>query len=79
MEQLKTELAKVPQDRVADATTVAKRAQQAIEAATDSDPDPTIVEKLGERLKQAAENIKNVAPTVIGIATMIATVIRNFV
>jgi hypothetical protein len=79
MEQLKTELAKVPQERAADATTVAKRAQQAVEAATDSDPDPTIVEKSGDRLKQAAENIKNVAPTVISIATMIATAIRKFV
>jgi hypothetical protein len=79
MEDLKAELAKVPQERAADAANVAKRAQQAIEAATDSDPDSTIIEQSGKRLQQAAENIKNVAPTVISIATLIATAIRKFV
>jgi len=79
IEQLSTELQKVPAEKAVEAEQAAKRAESAVAEATKATPDKDDVEYSLSRLKKAAENIAQVLPTVLPIATQIADVLRGMI
>lgn len=79
IEQLSTELQKVPAEKAEDAEQAAKRAENAVAEATKATPDKDDVAYSLSRLKKAAENIAQVLPTVLPIATQIASVLRGMI
>jgi hypothetical protein len=79
VEQLSAELQKVPAEQASDAEVVAETAKAAIEQATKAQPNKTLVQISAEGLKQAAQNIAAVLPTVLPIATQIADTLRKMI
>lgn len=79
VEQLSAELQKVPAAQAGEAEQAAKRAESAVAEATKPNPDKDDVEYSLSRLKKAAENIAQVLPTVLPIATQIADVLRRMI
>lgn len=77
--QLSAELQKVPAEQAGEAEQAAKRAESAVAEATKPNPDKDDVEYSLSRLKKAAENIAQVLPTVLPIATQIADVLRKMI
>lgn len=75
--QLSAELQKAPAEKAEEAAQVAKRAESAVTEATKPRPDQDDVEYSLSRMKKAAENIAQVLPTVLSIATQIATLLRG--
>jgi uncharacterized caspase-like protein len=78
IEQLNAELQKVPAAQSSEAEAVAETAKAAIEQATKAQPNKTLVQISAEGLKQAAQNLAAVLPTVLPIATQIADTVRTF-
>lgn len=76
--QLKTELKKIPPERAAQAEAVADMAKETIDEAAKPQPKPHKLESNADGLKKAAEKIQDVLPTVLAIATKIATTIMAF-
>jgi hypothetical protein len=77
IEQLQVELTKAPPNIEKEAEAVAQTAKALVDTASAEQPNPTMIEITGEGLKKAAENIANVMPAVLTIATQIvATVAR---
>jgi hypothetical protein len=79
IEQLHAALQQAPAERQADAEAVATFAQQLVENAVKPQPNKPIVQGTGMMLKQAAENIAGVLPTVLTIATRIVDTIGKLV
>ena len=79
VQQLNDALQQVPQHKAEDAEAVAKSAELLVETASAEKPNKTMIQISGEGLKQAAQNIADVMPTVLTIATQIVTVIARFV
>jgi NAD(P)-dependent dehydrogenase (short-subunit alcohol dehydrogenase family) len=79
VEQLSAELQQVPAEQAGEAEHAAKRAESAVAEATKPNPDKDDVEYSLSRLKKAAENIAQVLPTVLPIATQIADVLRKMI
>lgn len=79
VEQLSAELQKVPAEKASDAEAVAETAKAAVEQATKAQPNKTLVQISAEGLKQAAQNLAAVLPTVLPIATQIAETVGRFV
>ncbi len=79
IEQLSAELQQVPAEQAGEAEQAAKRAESAVAEATKPNPDKDDVEYSLSRLKKAAENIAQVLPTVLPIATQIADVLRRMI
>ncbi|NJM07193.1 hypothetical protein HC891_14905 [Candidatus Gracilibacteria bacterium] len=79
IEQLSAELQKVPAEQAGEAEAVAETAKAAIEQATKAQPNKTLVQISAEGLKQAAQNIAAVLPTVLPIATQIADTLRRII
>ncbi|MBP1468933.1 hypothetical protein EYB53_024710 [Candidatus Chloroploca sp. M-50] len=77
--QLSAELQKVPAEQAGEAEQAAKRAESAVAEATKPNPDKDDVAYSLSRLKKAAENIAQVLPTVLPIATQIADVLRKMI
>ncbi|HEU5100242.1 MAG TPA: hypothetical protein VFU22_14540 [Roseiflexaceae bacterium] len=75
IEQLNTELRKAPANKQADAEAVAEIAKDLVDRAAKEKPNRAIVQISAEGLKQAAANLDAVLPTVLPIATKIATTI----
>ena len=77
VEQLSQALAspKVQETKKEEAEAVAASAQILVETAKAEKPNKTLLQSSGEVLKKAAENLAEVAPTVIGIATQIVTAV----
>jgi hypothetical protein len=73
--QLKAVLEKVPPDRVEEAEAVATLTESVVEQASVDKPNKALLQISREGLKKAAEDIADVLPTVLGIATKIVTVI----
>ncbi len=76
--QLSAELKKVPPERAADAEAVADMAKDTVEEAAKPQPKKYKIESNAEGLKKAAENIRDVLPTVVGIAAKIAMAVKTF-
>ena len=68
---LEQRLAELPAARAEDAETIARRVKDLLEEAASSRPDPDELASRGDSLKRAAENVKEVLPTVLTIATAI--------
>ncbi len=77
--QLSAELQRVPAGQMGEAEAVAETAKAAVEQATREQPNKTMVQISGEGLKQAAQNLAAVLPTVLPLATQIADTLRKMV
>jgi hypothetical protein len=77
--QLSAELQRVPSGQAGEAEAVAETAKAAVEQATREQPNKTMVQISGEGLKQAAQNLAGVLPTVLPLATQIADTVRKMV
>ena len=69
VEQLKTELQKLPIAKREEAEAIADSAKALIEAGTKAQPNKPTVKITADGLKKAAENLAGVMPTVISIAS----------
>ena len=69
VEQLKTELQKLPIAKREEAEAIADSAKALIEAGTKAQPNKPTVKITADGLKKAAENLAGVLPTVISIAS----------
>jgi hypothetical protein len=72
-------LQKVPAEKASEAQAVAETAKTAVEQATKAQPNKTLVRISAEGLKQAAQNLAVVLPTVLSIATQIADTLRKMI
>lgn len=77
--ELQAELAKAPADKAPDAEQVATRAEAAVAAAAKPQADKEDVAYSLSRLKKAAENLGQVLPIVVTIASKIAAQIMGIV
>jgi hypothetical protein len=71
LKDLLAELAKAPADKADDAELVADNAEELMEVVAQPEANPKKVEQKLSNLKKAAEDIKEVMPTVLIIATQI--------
>lgn len=71
VKKLLAELQKAPADKVDDVELVAEDAEALIELAADPQANPKKVQRTADNLKKAAEDIKEVMPTVLVIAKQI--------
>ncbi len=71
IENLETALEKAPQDKTEEAQAVAHTAQALVEQAKAEKPNKTMLQITGEGLKQAAQNLAEVLPPVVTIASQI--------
>ena len=69
--QLQETLEGAPPDKAQEAEAVAKTAELLVQTATEAEPNKPMLQITGEGLKQAAQNIADVMPTVVAIATQI--------
>lgn len=69
--QLNETLQRVPPEKSEDAEAVAQTAKMLVETASAEKPNQTSIKITGEGLKQAAQNLADVMPTVVTIATQI--------
>lgn len=79
IEQLKLELQKVPQTEKEKAKAVADSAKSITEASIKNPPNKETIKISAEGLRKAAENIDNVAPTVLTIASSIVKTVFHLV
>jgi Zn-dependent M16 (insulinase) family peptidase len=71
IQSLENTLEKAPQDKTEQAQAVAETAQALVEQAKKEKPNKTILQITGEGLKQAAQNLVEVMPAVVTIASQI--------
>jgi len=77
IDQLSKALERIPENQKEQAEAVAASAQALVENAKADKPNKTLLQISGEGLKKAAENLAEVAPAVVSIASqVIATVMR---
>jgi uncharacterized membrane protein len=79
LKDLRTELEKVPSDRINDAKTVKRRVNELVAEADQEDPDKEEVEARAGKLKKAAKQIEDVLPAVLAIATRVIACISRSV
>jgi hypothetical protein len=72
---LNEELQKAPPNKAEDAEAVADFTKKLVDTAASKNPNKKILEVTGEGLKQAAQNIADVMPVVLGIATKIVSMV----
>ncbi len=75
--QLSAELQQVPAEHARDAEAVAETAKVVVEQATKAQPNKQLVQISAEGLKQAAQNLAAVLPTVLPLAQKIAEALRT--
>ena len=71
IEELSQALQNIPESKKEQAEAVAASAQAFVETAKADKPNKTLLEISSEGLKKAAENLAEVAPTVLSIATQV--------
>ena len=77
IEQLGQALENIPQNLKDEAEAVATAAQMLVENARTEKPNKPLLEITGEGLKKAAENLAQVAPTVVSIAGQVVTAVMR--
>jgi hypothetical protein len=77
IESLNQALESTPPEKHEDAQAVAETAKVLVETATAEKPNKTMIQITGEGLKRAAQNIAEVAPTIIGIASQIVMAVMK--
>lgn len=78
LDQLRAELEKASPDQATDAQQVARRAEDLMAEASQENPDQESVEFKANKLKQAAEKLKEAMPIVLTVATQIVGHILKF-
>jgi pyruvate-formate lyase len=71
IEALTQALENIPPEKQEEAQAVAETAKQLVETAKAETPNKTMIRITGEGLKQAAQNLAEAAPAVIGLASQI--------
>ncbi|PDW01711.1 caspase family protein [Candidatus Viridilinea mediisalina] len=79
LERLSTTLQQVPAAQTSEAEAVAETAKALVEQATKAQPNKTLVQISAEGLKQAAQNLAAVLPSVLPLANQIAEAVRKLV
>ena len=79
IQQLSDALQKVPAEKQEEAQAVAETAKTLVDSAKAEKPNKTMLKITGEGLKQAAQNLTDVMPTVIPIAGQIALAVMKLV
>ena len=77
IEQLSEALQKVPAEHQEEAQAVAETAKALVDTAKAEKPNKTMLQISGEGLKQAAQNLAEVMPTVLTIASQIVMTITK--
>jgi|SRR5687768_7873037 len=77
IEQLSQALQNVPDNQKEQAEAVAVSAQALVETAKADKPNKTLLQITGDGLKKAAENLSEVAPTVVSIASQVVVAIMR--
>lgn len=77
--QLSEALEKVPEAKQEQAQAVAETAKALVDTAKADKPNKTMVQITGEGLKQAAQNLAEVIPIVVTIASQIALTVSKLV
>jgi hypothetical protein len=75
--QLSEALQKVPEGHQEQAEAVAETAKVLVDTAKAEKPNKTMLQISGEGLKQAAQNLADVMPTVVNIASRIVVAVVN--
>jgi soluble cytochrome b562 len=73
--QLNETLQKAPPEKLEEAEAVAETARALVEQAADEKSNKTVIQITGEGLKKAAQNLAEVMPAVVTIATQIVLVV----
>ena len=79
IKELNDALQQTPEDKAEEAEAVAQVAQDLVEKAAEEQPNKTMVQITGEGLKQAAQNLADVTPSVLSIATRIVATVSQLV
>lgn len=77
IDQLAAELEKTPPEKKEDAEAVAETAKALVDQARSEKPNQTMLKISGEGLKQAAQNLAGVMPTVASIAVQIVAAVAR--
>jgi hypothetical protein len=77
VEALKQALETAPAENQEEAQAVAESAKMLVETAKAEKPNRTMIEITGEGLKKAAQNLAEVMPSVVGIATQIVVAVMK--
>lgn len=75
--QLNETLQKVPSEKVEEAQAVAETAKALVDNATAEKPNKTMIQISGEGLKRAAQNLADVMPAVVMIASQIIAAVAK--
>lgn len=75
--QLNQALENIPQNLKEEAEAVAASAQALVENAKAESPNKTLLQITGDGLKQAAENLAGVAPTIVSIASQVVAAVMR--
>ena len=79
IQQLSEALQKVPEKNQEHAQAVAETAKALVDTAKAEKPNKTMVQITGEGLKQAAQNLVDVMPVVVTIASQIALTVAKLI
>jgi len=77
IKQLSQALEKIPEKQRDEAEALAASAQTLVENAKVEKPNKTLLQISGEGLKKAAENLAEVAPTVVAIASQVVAAVMR--
>jgi len=77
IDKLNQALEKAPPEKKEQAEAVAVSTKALVEVAKTEKPNKTMVKITGEGLKQAAQNLAEALPTVVGIATQIVMAVTK--
>jgi septal ring factor EnvC (AmiA/AmiB activator) len=77
IEQLNEALQKTPVEKQEDAQAVAETAKALVDVAKSEKPNKTMLEITGEGLKKAAQNLADVMPVVLPIASQIVVTVMK--
>ena len=79
IKQLNEALQQVPPEKAEQAEAVAASADLLVKTAAEEKPNKTMIQNLGGMLKNAAQGVAAVMPTVLTIATQIEALILKFI
>jgi ElaB/YqjD/DUF883 family membrane-anchored ribosome-binding protein len=79
VKELNEVLQQIPDDRAEEAEAVAQTAEALVDKAAEEKPNRAMIEITSNGLKQAAQKLADVMPTVLTIATQIVSAVSKFV
>lgn len=79
IQELNDVLQEIPEEKSEAAEAVAQSAEMLVKKAAEEEPNKTMIQITGEGLKQAAQNLADVTPAVLTIATQIVATVSKFI